>query len=175
VANKRRGEVEVKIAGKDRILVFDNNTIAELEDLFDKSPIAVLAEMGERMERDPAGGKIFSPLRALLWAGLHQRTPGLKIEHVGKMMIREEFADYLKACFDGVLAAYGTDKDTLAKKSKLAAEAQRKLADGEELTDEEEQANEEANAADPLARGSRTDAGTPQPPTSSGSGPSAAG
>jgi hypothetical protein len=172
VANKHRGEIEVTIAGKARILVFDNNTIAELEDIFHKSPIAVLAEMGETMQRDPAAGVIFSPLRSFLWAGLHQRSPGVKLEQVGRLMVREEFADYLAACFDGILAAYGTDKDKLAEKARLVSEAKRKLEDGESLTADETKAAEEADAADPLARSTPKGDATPPSPTGSGSEPS---
>lgn len=154
MVNKNRGEVEVSINGKGRVLVFDNNTVAELEELFGTAPIAVLRDLADTMQRDALAGKAFSTIRAFMWAGLHQKTPGLKIEAVGRAMLREEFPQYLQACSHGLMAAYGIDQEKIAAESakrEKVADAKKKLEAGEELTEEEADAIGEAPEEDPLA------------------------
>lgn len=169
----RKHVVEIKINGKQRTLVFDNNAVSDLEEIFGRHPIAVIRDLGESMRKDPLSGKIVSTLRALLWAGLKQRSPGIKIEHVGSSMVREEFGEYLRACTVAILANFGVDQDELEKKSKAVEVARRKQSDGEELTEEERKAIEEADNADPLALSDVTeDNGTPLSSTNSENGPS---
>jgi hypothetical protein len=165
-------EVEVMLAKKPRTLIFGMNAVADIEEHFGTQALAVIRDLGEAMQRDSLGGKMFSTLRACLWAGLRKRTPGIKLETVGDMMERDEMGGYLEACAKGLMEVYGIDKDKIREaqaKKEAAASAREKQSAGETLTADETKAIEEDDAADPLARSAAKDS---QPSTSSGKPPS---
>lgn len=73
---KRQGYAEVEFGGEVKLLRFDFNAMADLEEHFDKGISAIMGE--ERIG--------FSTIRALYWAGLKWKMKGLTIAHVGDML-----------------------------------------------------------------------------------------
>lgn len=71
--------VEVEIGGKVRLLRFDFNAIADIEEYFNKGIVAIMDE--ERMG--------LSTIRALYWGGLKWKMKGLTISQTGSMIQKE--------------------------------------------------------------------------------------
>jgi hypothetical protein len=76
---KKQGFAKVTFDGEEKLLRFDFNAMADLEDHFDKGIAAI-------MDKNRIG---FSTIRGLYWAGLKWKMPGLTLEKVGNMLTRK--------------------------------------------------------------------------------------
>ncbi len=76
--NKEKGEVGIRVGGRDFVLCYSNNAIAELEQVADESIIGLLS-------RWASGGRL-SLLRLMLWGGLRKFHPDLSLIDVGNML-----------------------------------------------------------------------------------------
>ncbi len=73
---QKQGYAKVTFDGEEKLLRFDFNAMADLEDHFDKGIAAI-------MDKNRIG---FSTIRGLYWAGLKWKIPGLTLEKVGNML-----------------------------------------------------------------------------------------
>lgn len=73
---RKQGYAEVEFNGEVKLLRFDFNAMADLEEHFDKGVASIMSE--ERIG--------FSTIRALFWVGLKWKMKGLTIERVGDML-----------------------------------------------------------------------------------------
>ena len=71
--SKNRGFAKVTVRGEEKIMRFDFNAIADLEEYYGKGFAAIMAE-------EAVG---FSTVRALYWAGLKWTMKGLTIAQAG--------------------------------------------------------------------------------------------
>jgi hypothetical protein len=76
---QKQGYAKVTFDGEERLLRFDFNAMADLEDHFDKGIAAI-------MDKNRIG---FSTIRGLYWAGLKWKMPGLSLEKVGNMLTKK--------------------------------------------------------------------------------------
>jgi hypothetical protein len=72
----KQGYAKVEFNGEEKLLRFDFNAMADVEELFDRG-IATL------MSKERVG---FSTIRALYWAGLKWKMQGLTITKTGQML-----------------------------------------------------------------------------------------
>jgi hypothetical protein len=72
----KQGYVKVTFNGEEKLLRFDFNAMADLEDHFDKGISTIF-------DSNRIG---FSTIRALYWAGLKWKISGLTIEKAGAML-----------------------------------------------------------------------------------------
>jgi hypothetical protein len=83
----QQGYVEVEFNGEVKLLRFDFNAIADIEEYFGKGIASIMDE--ERVG--------FSTVRALYWGGLKWKIKGLTIERAGAMIqskMQEDGADF---------------------------------------------------------------------------------
>ena len=78
MANKQ-GYAKVTFDGEEKLLRFDMNGMADLEEHFDKGITAL-------MDKNRMG---FSTIRGLYWSGLKWKMQGLTFEKVGNMLQRK--------------------------------------------------------------------------------------
>ena len=123
MANKLRGEVEVEIGGKMRRLVYNGNSLAEIETTLNQGVVDRLMEMNNDFSAKRVG-RMVSSLRAFLWAGLHAVDGGIKIENVGRTMQTDldSLKAYLDACSRGIADALGMNEPDTQDKIKKAKE-----------------------------------------------------
>lgn len=96
----QQGHVEVDFNGKVKLLRFDFNAIADLEEYFGKGIAAIMDE--ERIG--------FSTIRALYWAGLKWKDRGLTIDRTGamiqnKMQDGTDFKELMEPIIKGLQAS----------------------------------------------------------------------
>lgn len=72
----RDGAIKVQLAGKDRELYFDINTLAEVDDLLRTGIVGLCHSNDWRV----------SDVRTVLWAGLKSEDPKLTREQVGEII-----------------------------------------------------------------------------------------
>jgi hypothetical protein len=96
-----RPTVAVTIDGKEHILKFDYNAVADMEDKYGKGFFGLLRE--ENMG--------FSIMRSLYWAGLKWKNKGLTLEAVGTMLGKEltdngaDWGELMKPLFKALKAS----------------------------------------------------------------------
>lgn len=104
----QQGYVEVEFNGEVKLMKFDFNAIADLEEYFGKGIAAIMDE--ERIG--------FSTIRALYWAGLKWKERGLTIERAGAMIQKKmqegtDFKELMEPIVKGLQASgfLGKTKD----------------------------------------------------------------
>lgn len=108
MTNNGRGEIEVKLSGKTRLLRFNTNTLAVIcHELGGK--ISAYKALKEAVE-SPIDGSLHLVVRACLYAGLREggASPA-SVDAVGRAMKPAEMTGYVDACLHGILLAYGVD------------------------------------------------------------------
>lgn len=120
MANKVKGERVLKAGGKEYIIYFDMNALAELEDHLGMTVVQV----SEMMQDSKNLGIKF--MRSLLWAGLLARQEGLTVEDAGRIMSEaESFAHVVQLTAEAFAAVFAGDVEAAKKKGlpamKLAA------------------------------------------------------
>jgi hypothetical protein len=68
--------VEVELGGENKLLKFDYNAVADIEEKFGKGIVAVFKE-------ENVG---FNTVRLFYWAGLKWKDPGLTVQRVGGLL-----------------------------------------------------------------------------------------
>lgn len=76
---QKQGYAKVTFDGEEKLLRFDMNALADLEDHFDKGLSAL-------MDKNRMG---LSTVRGLYWAGLKWKMPNLTLEKVGTMLTKK--------------------------------------------------------------------------------------
>lgn len=74
--SRQQGFIEVEFNGENKLLRFDFNALADLEDHFNIGIANIMSE--QRIG--------FSTIRALYWAGLKWKDKGLTLERAGAMI-----------------------------------------------------------------------------------------
>lgn len=82
MANKNKGQVSVKFAGKTIKLKLTFNGICELEDLHNSDIASITTRLSENAE---AGKIAFKDLRAILWASMLDQLPDASIPDAGEL------------------------------------------------------------------------------------------
>jgi hypothetical protein len=112
----------VEFNGEEKLLRFDFNAMADLEDHFDKGIASIL-------DKNRMG---FSTIRGLYWAGLKWKMPGLTMEKVGTML-SDKMADEdisIPELMDPIKK--GIEAGGWIKKSKKSKKAEETEAENEE-------------------------------------------
>lgn len=78
MANRHRGQAGIEVDGKVYLLVFDINSLCEVEYILDQSTEAILRSL----VRSPP----FHVVRALLWGGLRTHHPEVDLQGAGRIM-----------------------------------------------------------------------------------------
>lgn len=76
--NRNKGEAGLKVGDKTFTLVFDINSLCEVEYILDQSTEAILRSL----VRSPP----FHVVRALLWGGLRTHHPEVDLQGAGRLM-----------------------------------------------------------------------------------------
>jgi hypothetical protein len=97
MANPHRGEVALKSGGKVYTLLFDINTICEIEEALD----VPLSELGETLLESAK----LSTIRTMVWAGLQHHHPTVDLKAAGLIIAGADLADVSKAIGEGLVAA----------------------------------------------------------------------
>jgi len=84
MANKLRGDVDLKIGDRNYTLCFDHNALIELEDQLDRGVVAISAEL-TRWSTEPDRIRL-KWIRALLFAGVKKHQPKLTLDDVTAIM-----------------------------------------------------------------------------------------
>lgn len=103
MANRERGDVELRMAGKTFTLNIGLNAMALVEDLFSKPGHVVTWDyvFGPGLE---SGSILY--IRGVLWAALQKHHPGLTVDHVGDL-IEQEGLTRFEATLKGALIRAG--------------------------------------------------------------------
>lgn len=80
MANAERGEVSFDVDGKTWTMRYSANALCELEDLLDLGTAEIVARL-----QDPKGVRM-KLVRALMWAGLHDRHPEMELSGAGDLI-----------------------------------------------------------------------------------------
>lgn len=87
--NKQRGEVKINLGGKDRVLKYDLNALADMESHFDCSTDEIEAALYRRTEAHKAAGTLplhtprVADMRYLIYVGLIAKSPDITEREVG--------------------------------------------------------------------------------------------
>lgn len=106
MANPRQGEIDLEIGGETFLLVFDYNTIAEIEGKFNDRPINELFSTA-------SGAVPMRVIREALRAGMDRRNRKRTSNEVGKMIgdaMRDDpgaLVRIIKTVVEGVALAFG--------------------------------------------------------------------
>lgn len=97
MANPHRGEVALKSGGKVYTLLFDINTLCEIEEALD----VPLSQMGAVLN----DGAKLSTIRTMVWAGLQNHHPEIDLKAAGAIIAGADLAEVSKAIGEGLVAA----------------------------------------------------------------------
>ena len=118
MANPRRGEVELELAGKPYVLVYDWNAISEIEAEFNDRPIDELFFSGKISRR---------AIREAVRAGLLRKYRPHTSKQVGRMISETVEADggaferIVMAIVKGLMAANGVSAEKIAEVDEAVA------------------------------------------------------
>lgn len=125
--SSKRGYSQIEVRGETKVIRFDLNAVADLEEYYGKGFGAIMSE-------EAVG---FSTLRALYWAGLKWQMKGLTIAQAG-IIVQEKIADgeEMKDLFKPINKAL-QDSGLMGKKQEKEVDPLENVLNQED--DEEEQ------------------------------------
>lgn len=118
MANPHKGEVALKSNGKVYTLLFDINTICEIEQALDAS----ISELGDVLSE---GAKL-STIRVMIWAGLQHHHPGLSLQDAGHVIAGSDMKEMSQALGQGLASAFPKPEGGASKPDPRAAPAPKK-------------------------------------------------
>lgn len=112
MANPHRGEVGIEIGGKERILKYDMNAIAEMEEHLGASVMSIF---------DGGGNVGLRQIRALLYFGMKGGDQSLTLKKVGEMCEMPKLGYYTEKILEAITLFFGPSEGQ-ADESKNQAE-----------------------------------------------------
>src|SRR5215467_7321720 len=107
MANKLKGEVDLKVGENDYVVCFDHEALIELEDLLDRGIIAISNEMSS-WQKEPDRIRL-KWVRALLFVGLKKHQPRMRIEDVNDILAAASGTPaIMNAIGDALAASFGS-------------------------------------------------------------------
>lgn len=103
MVNRYRGEIEVELGGRKRVLVLTLGALAELEAAFGADDMVALAE------RFGAGRMKARDLVRIIAAGLRGAGEGVTDDEVAAMTVPDGAQGYVRIAADLIAATFGSD------------------------------------------------------------------
>lgn len=97
MANKAKGEVELKVGEAYYTLVYDLNALCEIEEALSRGPYVVTFQ--QAMARAESGQ--LTAIRAVLWGGMRRKHPAMTIEKIGTLLgdLGDQAKDVIERAF----------------------------------------------------------------------------